>query len=139
METLLKGIQDVVVYVDDILVPGTTQEFNEVLNHLKKAGLHLKKSKCHFMLSSVVFLGHKIDAQGLHPLLEKVKAIKDVPKPRNVSELKSYLGLLSYYSKFLANLSTILAPLYELFQASSKWEWKKRQEAFLTSKRLLTS
>ena len=48
---------------------------NEVLNRLKKAGLHLKKSKCHFILPSVVFVQHKIDAQGLHPLLEKVKAI----------------------------------------------------------------
>ena len=69
-----------------------------------------------------------------------MKAFKDAPKPRNVSELKSYLGLLSYYSKFLPNLSTILSPLYELLRASIKWEWKKQQEeAFLTSKRLLTS
>ena len=73
------------------------------------------------MLPSVVYLGHKIDAQGLHPLLEKVKAIKDMPKLRNVFELKSYLRLLSYYLKFLPNLSTILAPLYELLQASTKW------------------
>ena len=145
METLLQGIQNVVVYIDDILVTGTMEEvhlntLNEVLNRLKKVGLHLKKSKCHFMFPSGLFLGHKIDAQGLHPLLEKVKTIKDAPKPRNLYELKSYLGLLSYYSKFLPNLSTILAPLYELPQASTKWEWKKRQEeAFLTSKRLLTS
>ena len=80
------------------------------------------------MLPSVVFLGNKINAQGLHPLLEKVKAIKDAPKPRNVSELKSYLGLLNYYLKFLSNLSTVLAPLYELLRASIKWELKKLWE-----------
>ena len=129
METLLQGIQNVVVYIHDILVTGTTEEvhlntLNEVLNCLKKAGLRLKKSKCHFMLPSVVFLGHKIDAQGLHPLPEKVKAIKDLPKPRNVSELKSYFGILSYYSKFLPNLSTILAPSCELLRESIEWEWK---------------
>ena len=64
------------------------------------------------MLPSVVFSGHKIDALCLHALQEKVKAIKDAPKLRNVSELKLYLRLLSYYSKFLSNLSTIIAPLY---------------------------
>ena len=101
METHLQGIQNVVVYIDDILVTGTTQEvhlntLNVVLNCLKNAGLHLKKSKCPFMLQSVVFLGHKIDVQGLHPFLEKVKEIKDAPKPRNVFQLKFYLGLLSY-------------------------------------------
>ena len=62
------------------------------------------------MLPSVVFFGYKIDTQGLHPLLEKVKAIEDAPKPRNVSELNSYFGQVSYYSNFLPNLSTILAP-----------------------------
>ena len=65
------------VYIDDILVTGTTEKvhlntLNEVLNHLIKAGLCLKESKCHFMLPSVVFLGHKINAQGLHLLPEKV-------------------------------------------------------------------
>ena len=119
METLLQGNQNVVVYIDDILVTGTTEEvhlntLNEVLHRLKKAGLRLKKSNCHFMLLSVVLLGHKIDAQGLHPLPEKMNAIKDVPKPKNVSELQSYLGLLSHYSRFVPNLCTILAPLYEL-------------------------
>ena len=79
------------------------------------------------MLPSVVFLGHKIDAQGLHPLPEKVKAIKEVPKPRNVSELKLYMGLLGYYSKFLPNLPTILATFDELLRASTKWDWKKQQ------------
>ena len=99
------------VYTYDILATGTTEEvhlntLNEVPNRLKKAGLCTKKSKCHFMLPSGVILGHKTDAQGLHPLPEKVKAIKDAPKPRNVSELKSYLRLFSDYSKFLPNLST---------------------------------
>ena len=125
METLLQGIQNVAVYTDDILLTGSKEEvhlntLNEVLHHLKKAVLHLKKNKCHFLLPSLVLLGHKIDAQGLHPLPEKVKVIKDAPKLRNASELKSYLRILSYYSKFLPNLSTLLADLYELHQASTK-------------------
>ena len=57
------------------------------------------------MKPSVVYLGHQIDSNGLSPVPEKVRAVKGAPTPRNVSELKSYLGLLTYYSKFLPNLS----------------------------------
>ena len=78
--------------------------------------------------------------QGLHPVPEKVKAVQEAPKPQNVTELKSYLGLLSYYSKFLPNLSTVLAPLYKLLRQREKWQWKKPQHhAFEESKKLLLS
>jgi len=66
------------------------------------------------MAPAVTYLGHKTDAQGLHPMPEKVKAMQEAPKPHNVTELKSYLGLLSYYSKFLPNQSTVLAPLHKV-------------------------
>ena len=145
MENLLQGLPNVVVYLDDILITGPTEQehlqaLEEVLRRLDKAGLRLKRSKCLFMSPSVVYLGHKIDSQGLHPVAEKVKAVQDAPKPRNVSELKSYLGLLSYYGKFLPNLATTLAPLYALLRASARWQWTAKQEdAFRASKRLLTS
>ncbi len=81
-----------------------------------------------------------IDAQGLHPMPEKVKAVREAPQPRNVTELKSYLGLLSYYTKFLPNLATVLAPLYKLLKQIEPWQWKKPQEkAFAESKKLLLS
>ena len=86
---------------------------DEVLVRLGKAGLHLK-NKCVFLAPSVSYLGFCIDSQGLHPLPEKVRAIQDSPKPSNVTELKSFLGLVQYYSKFLPNLSIVLAPLYRL-------------------------
>ena len=85
----------------------------------------------------MVYLGHEIDAQGLHPVAEKVKAVQDAPTPRNVSELKSYLGLLSYYSP---NRSTLLAPLYKLLRHDQPWSWSVTQEkAFTGSKELLVS
>ena len=65
-------------------------------------------------MPSVSYLGHLIDQVGLHPLQEKVKAVKEAPSPKIVSELKSYLGLLTYYSKFLPNMADVLAPLYKL-------------------------
>ena len=109
--------------IDNILVTETTEEvklnaLNEVLHCLKKAGLCLKRSKSHFILPKVVFWGHTIDAHARYASLtgEGKEAIKDVPKPRNVSEFKSYLRLLSYYTKFLPNLSTILAPCINFFR-----------------------
>ena len=104
------------------------------------AGLRLKKSKCVFMAASVEYLSHRIDAQGLHPIPEKVEAVKNAPRPKNVTELKSYLGLLSYYTKFLPNLSTVLAPLYQLLRADVSWHWGREQsQTFQKSKDLLLS
>ena len=77
----------------------------------EKGRVMLEEKKFHFMVPSVVFLVHKINSQGMHSLTKSAKATKDVPKPRNIIELKFYLGLLSYYSKFLPNLFTNLAPL----------------------------
>ena len=68
------------------------------------------------MSPSVTYLRYKIDAEGLHPLPEKVEAIVKTPSPTNVTQLKSYLGLLSYYSRFLPNLTFTLSPLYRLLR-----------------------
>lgn len=78
MENLLNGIPGVQVYIDDILVTGETTEdhlrsLEEVLRRLEKAGLRVKKSKCRFMQPSIIYLGHLIDADGIHPLSEKVR------------------------------------------------------------------
>ena len=70
----------------------------QVLERLESARLSLRKSKCVLMTKSVEYPGHVIDASGLHPLSSKVKAIEEAPEP---TELKSFLGLLSYYKKFL--------------------------------------
>ena len=82
------------MYVDDILVTGATskaylQALEEVLNRLQRSGMLVNRKKCKFLAPSVDYLGHRIDADGLHPLQEKVKAIKDAPPPKNVHELKS--------------------------------------------------
>ena len=145
MEGLLQGIEHVTVYIDDILVTGRTEEehlqnLEEVLSRLEKAGIRLKKSKCAFMLPSVEYLGHTISAEGLHPTSEKIKAIQDAPTPRDVPQLRSFLGLLNYYSKFLPHLSSMLAPLYQLLQKTKSWTWGKAQAtAFQQAKKALTS
>ena len=92
MENVLRGIPKVVVYLDDILITRSDDaehldHLSEVLSQMLQAGLCLHKDKCEFMSTSVVYLGHRIDAQGLHPTTDKVAAIK---------ELRAYLGLLNY-------------------------------------------
>lgn len=145
MESILQGIPGVAVYLDDILVSGKNEKehlavVEQVLDRLEEAGLLLNRDKCEFMAKSVAYLGHIVDAQGLHPDPDKVRAINDAPRPHSVSELKSYLGLLAYYSKFLPDLATVLAPLYALLRRDTPWSWtKEREEAFLASKQLLTS
>ena len=111
-----------------------------VLARLHKAGVRLKLEKCAFMLSVVEYLGHRISADGLHPTLEKVKAVRNAPTPTKVSQLKSFLGILAYYCKFLPNMSTVLAPLYKLLQKNVPWTWGTEQQiAFDSAKSALTS
>ena len=89
----------------------------EVLKRMARVGLRVKKPKCKFMAASVEYLGYLIDEHGLRPLQDKIRAIRDAPTPTNVTELKSYLGLLSYYGKFLSNFSSRLAPLLSVIKA----------------------
>ena len=103
-------------------------------------GLRVKKPKCKFMVPSVEYLGYRIDAAGLHPIADKVQAVVDVRTPTNVTELRSFLGLLTYYGKFLPNLSTLLAPLYKLLRKGVSWQWGNAQDgAFQKSKKSLSS
>ena len=117
----------------------------EVLLRLDKNGIRAKLSKCKFLQQEVEYLEYKVDAEGLHPANEKTEAITNAPRPTNLSELKSYLGLLNYYGKFIRNLSDIVRPLNEPQQKGKKWKWtkdcesafKQSKEKFLESKLLV--
>ena len=143
MECVLQGIDHTVVYVDNILVTGASIEehlhtLDKVLSKLAESGLRLKKAKCIFMASSVEYLGHRIDREGLHPTDAKVQAINEAQSPKNITELKSFLGLLNYYSKFLPNLASKLSSLYQLLRKQQKWSWTSEQEqAFAAAKNML--
>lgn len=112
----------------------------QVLTKLSKAGLKLTKDKCVFGANSVEYLGFRIEAESIHPTSEKVAAIRGAKQPSNESELRAFLGILNYYSKFLPNLATQLAPLYRLLCKDVKWSWGlAHQKAFENAKSLLVS
>lgn len=145
IEQVLQGIPMVVCRVDDILVSGKTDQehlanLGEVLSRLENAGLRLKLAKCRFMQPSVEYLGYRVDARGLHAIEKKVQAIRDAPAPENQQQLKSFLGMITYYAKFIEGYSTITHPLNELLRDNVKWTWGKRQRnAFSTLKAKLAS
>ena len=88
----------------------------------------------------MIYLGHRINRDGIQPIEGKVRAIHEAPAPSNVKELQAFLGMLNYYACYLPNLSTILAPLHELLAKDGKWIWGKRQvEAFNRAKDMLNS
>ena len=92
------------------------------------------------MLPSVEYLGHKISDKGIQPTEVKIHAIVEVPAPNNVSQLKAFLSMLNYYTKFLLNISSRLAPFYKLLQKQVPWSWKgEQQEAFQKATEALTS
>ena len=134
MEKILTGCPGTQVYFDDILVTGKDDEehlenLDRVLQKLSDSGLRLKKSKCEFMKPKIAYLGHVIDADGVHTDEKKVKAIDEAPAPTNVSELRSFLGMITYYSKFLPNMSSTLHPLNRLLRSDVKWKWSETCQA----------
>ena len=87
-----------------------------------------------------MYLSHKIDQHGLHLIEDKVETIQKARATENVLELQAFLGLLNYYGRFLANLSTVLAPLHKLLYKGQKWFWgSQQQQSFQTAKELFLS
>jgi hypothetical protein len=110
-----------------------------VFQRLIENKLCAKFEKCEFGVSKVDFLGHMITQEGLKMYDHKVKAILDWEPPRSVPALRSFLGLTSYYHKFIKNFAKIATPLTNLLKKSSKtYEWEEAcHEAFETLKGIL--
>jgi hypothetical protein len=146
IEQVLSGISKTKVFYDDILVAGKgTQNHNEhldkVLTRLQDKGLRLKQSKCTINRKEIKYLGFLINGEGLHNLPEIVSAIQDAPAPEDITQLRSFLGFINQYSKFISHCATILAPLSRLLQKGVKWEWDQScNDAFVKiKKKFLTS
>ena len=119
MDKTLSGVPHTIAYLDDILVAGVDQadhdaNLHTVFERLRSSGFILNKSKCYFNKSSVTYLSHRIDAEGLHPTEDKLCAIRDASVPQVVKVVRSFLGLIMFYNKFFNNNSTVLSALNKL-------------------------
>ena len=147
MRRLLQGLSNVVSYIDDVLIfsvdwQSHVKVVREVLQRLRNAGLTARPTKCCFGFPTVEFLGHTVSEGVLRPQSEKVEKILDAVVPRTKKEIRSFMGLVGYYSKFVPNLAAIAAPLTDLTKSSkpNKVEWGEPQDrAFLTLKSRLAS
>lgn len=140
MDQILSGLPGVQCYLHDILCTGANDEehlrnLDAILQRLQDYRLRVRKDKCEFFKPSVEYLRHVIDASGLHTAPSKSRAIADAPPPQSVSQLRSFLGLLNYYGRFIPNLASMLKPLHSLLCKGKSWNWNEAcQEAFQKAK-----
>lgn len=136
MEKVLCGINGVKVYIDDIIVSGQTidehmQRLEKVFERLEQSNVKTQESKCRFLKRSVRYLGHQIDEFGIHPTKERIEALMKLPTPRTVAEVRSFLGSINYYEKFIPGLQSKCAPLHQLTKKGEKWNWTKSHEELI--------
>ncbi|XP_074302892.1 putative mitochondrial protein AtMg00860 [Silene latifolia] len=136
--------QFVVVFIDDILVYSKNKEEQEkylriILQTLRENDLYAKLSKCEFSFDKVAFLGHVVSKKGVSVDPSKIEAVTKWEKPKNVADVRSFLGLDGYYRRFLKDFPKLAKPLTALMRKENRFKWDESCEtAFLTLKERLT-
>ena len=146
MDQIVMGIKGVVVRVDDILVAtkGSITEHLHILKQLfgrlAKHNVQLNGSKCQFFVKRVKYMGHILSAEGISPIQDKLEAIRRASRPTEVPEVRTFLGMINYYAKFVENLSSKMHPLFALLKKDVGWNWSAEcEEAFSYAKEVLSS
>ena len=147
MNTVLNGTlwKFTMDYIDDINIYSTSWEehlehVKEVLTRLRKAGLMINPDKCHFGTQELQFLGHIVGINGVKPDPEKIDKVKNYPTPKSISDVRRFMGLASYYRKFIKDFSTVAKPLFDLFRGEQQFKWGENQEkSFRLLKEKLTT
>ena len=133
MSATLEGIPGVLCHLDDVLVYGKDNQEHDsrltvVLERIRAAGITLNPTKCEFAKTQLTFLGHLITHNGISADPAKTLAIKQMPPPNNVTELRRFLGMTNQLGKFSPNLSDFSAPLRKLLSHKQAWLWGPDQE-----------
>ena len=144
MDNLTKDLPGVAVDLDDILVSGKDandhlKNLRGLLSRLNENGLRCRLEKCSFAQPSVEYLGHIMSKEGIAKG-PKTDAVRKMPPPSDVSSLKSFLGSVQFYGKFIPDLATLAEPLYRLTKKTTTWQWgTEEQAAFQKLKDVLDS
>ena len=139
----IAGCPGAINIADDIVVHGKTTEEHDrnlvaLLNRLQERNLTLNKEKCKIRMGQIVFMGLLLNKHGVGPTEEKVKAIRETEAPSNAAELRSFLGLVSFSSRFLPDFATTAEPLRRLTRQGTKWHWgREENNAFEALKKQL--
>jgi hypothetical protein len=145
IDQILQGLPKTLSYFDDLIIHGATKEecqknLEMCLQRLKKYDLHLNRGKCSFFQERVEYLGHVIEANKILKSPEKTRAITDMPRPSDVEGLRRFLGMVTYYSRFLPNNSSTTYPLRQLLRKNARFRWTAACEAaFIKLKREIAS
>jgi hypothetical protein len=120
-------------YLDDILLPSTTfkmglHTLREVFELFRRAGMTFRLSKCRFFHEQLEYLGHEISVKGVRPGQAKTKAISNYPRPKNVHEVRQFIGLTSYFRKFIQGFAAIAKPLTTLTKNNVPFVWNEEEE-----------
>lgn len=144
MEQLLAECENCISFIDDIIVFGADEAehdrcLHKVLEVLKSRNVLLNMKKCLFKVTELDFLGHHLSGDGIKPAESKVEALKAFRTPKDVEELRSFLGLANYVGKFLPDLGTIASPLRLLTHNGVPFEWTDiHEKAFQTLKDMIS-
>ncbi len=131
------------VYLDDIVIYSKTvqdhfQHLKQLFGKLEVSGLTLNLKKCSMLQKTITYLGHVVSEEGVHTEASKVKAVQDFPAPKNLKEVQRFLGLASWYHRFISHFSEQAAPLYALKAKNATWDWTVEcQNAFDDLKKAL--
>lgn len=135
MDTVLSGLKwkTCLVYLDDVIVFSATfhehlERLKAVLQAIRFAGLTLKPEKCHFCFQELQFLGHVVSQAGVRPDPDKVAAVANFPVPTDKKAVRRFLGLCSYYRRFIADFARIASPLTQLTRDDVAFVWNNEQE-----------
>lgn len=147
METVLRGMtwKTCLVYLDDVIILGKSfddhlKNIREILQKMREAGLKLNSKKCCFLQKEVKYLGHVISENGVRTDPIKIDAVSRWPCPKDVHELRSFLGLCTYYRRFVRNFANIAKPLHRLTEDNRDFDWNDEcDEAFQSLKKALCS
>lgn len=139
MNDLFRDLLDkgVVVYLDDVLIyapdaPSHLHLLDTVLQRLHDNHYFAKLPKCEFMRQQVIFLGHVVSNDGIRPVHDKVEAVRKWPRPQNKQEVRSFLGLCSYYRRYIPRFASIASPLNDLTHLSATFDWRNEHEECFT-------
>lgn len=147
MDNVLRGLKWKIClcYLDDVVIFSRTFEehlsrINTVLNCVANAGLQLNTRKCHFGCTQILILGHVVSPEGIRPDPDKIRAVSDFPPPQNEKNVRSFLGLCSYFRRFVRGFAGIAAPLHDPLKKNTPFAWTTDCEhSFHRLKQLLTS